>query len=451
MSEGRHHYSLARARSSLLHFGIGRLLSALTGFLVLVQLVRLLEPRDYGTYIALIAFLEIFYLASGLGLSTVAQRYVAEYRIKFGTGDFAGFLWRLLRLRFLFSLAGAALCAAGGAFYGRVHGATLPMEAAALFLLLLVAGSCMRYFDEVFPALLLQAYTQGLALLSNTVKAATLALAGWSQWTLDYRHLVALELATALIALAAAYSLLLRYLARDEAAAPGKGGPAAPHMWQVARRFYLVQVLGQAYSPNAVKLLVTKLLGLQQTALLGFLQSLTDMLRNYSPAYLLAGWLRPLMVSRFVDRRDTREVGNLASLVFKLSLMLLVPFAAWFATSGDLLARWLSNGKYAEASGVLVLLTALVAAQGLHLLMSMVCATLERANANILATAGACLTLPLAMLLSSAYGLAGVVQAMLAGEVFWLAVVMGALRRAGYQIRIDLAGSLKILSTGIAA
>ena len=41
--------------------------------------------------------------------------------------------------------------------------------------------------------------------------------------------------------------------------------------------------------------------------------------------------------------------------------------------------------------GISPVLTALVAAQGLHLLMSMVCATLERANANILATAGACL------------------------------------------------------------
>lgn len=79
---GGGHYSLSRAKRSLLYFGIGKMGSTAAGLACLVIVVRALEREDYGLYVALIALLEIYYLSTGFGLSSAAERYVAEYRVK---------------------------------------------------------------------------------------------------------------------------------------------------------------------------------------------------------------------------------------------------------------------------------------------------------------------------------------------------------------------------------
>lgn len=443
------HYSLDRAKRSLLHFGIGKVASAGFGIVVLVLSVRLLPAKDYGTYIALLAFLELFYVVTGFGLSTVAQRYVAEFRMKAHPADFRRFLSRMVALRLFFAFFSALVVMVVAEPLLAMLGLELSAEVQYLFVMLLVVGSCTRYLDEVFPSLLLQAYTQGLVFMANALKTLALCSAVFFSSNFDFRLMLVLELSVSILAALVGISLLWRYLRTAQPVAAGGEQYGNRQMWPVAIRFYFVQLIGQLYGPNAFKLLLSKIMGLTQTATFGFLQALADMIRNYLPAYLLASWVRPLMVSRYVQRRDMGEVSTVANVVFKLSLMGVVPFAAFFSVHGDRFSAWVSSGKYVEATMVLTALMALIVLQSLHTIMSMVTVTVERAGANVVATAVCCVALPLAGWLSSYWGLAGVVAAMVLAECLWVGIVWAWLAKAGLVVRFDLRGILKILAAGL--
>lgn len=438
------YYSAARARRSLWQFLLGKLLAALAGLAWLIWLVRSAEPAQYGAYVAAMALVEIFYLATGMGLSTRAQRYVAEWRIRARPPAFRRFVMRLLAQRLLFAAIGAGLLAIGLPALLGALGLHLSPAARVALLLWLVAGSLTRQLDEVFPALLLQGASQALSLGANLLRLLAALL-----WTLQASHpsvegLLMLEAGAALLLGALGLLLLARAL-RDAQADPGAtdehDNPARP---AVERRLYLVQLLGQAWSGNTARLLVTQLAGAAQAAALGFAGSLAETLRNYLPAYLLAHWLRPLMVARWSQSRQMAPLALIANAVLKLSLLVLAPLLAYLPLRGDELAAWLSGGRYgpgmAALFGALMLWLLLQCA---HVLLSIVTATVERTRANLAATALGCMFLPAAWLCGER-GASTVVLLLCIAEVLWIGLVGLALARAGLALRWQLAGLLKL-------
>lgn len=442
-------YSGAHARRSLWQFLAGKGAAATLGLLWLLWLVRTLPAAEYGTYVALVAVVEIFYLASGLGLSTLAQRYVAEHRIHAPARQFRRFVGGLLLWRLGFGVVGALLLALGLAPFLQWWGVALAPGAQAGFLAWLVAGSLSRYLDELFPALLLHGMSQGLALLGNALRLA-FALVGGAA-VASHAALVWLELALAVLNTGIGLLLLAAYLRRHPGAAEGVLH-RQPAMWAVARRFYVVQLLGQAWSGNAARLVVSRLVGATATAGFGFCLALVEMLRNYLPAYLLANWLRPLMVARYLEQRSLVPVMQMANAVLKVSWLAVLPFAAFFASHGDALAGWISGGRYREGTGLLlVLLTLWAALQCLHVIVSMVTATLEQATPNLWATALACAALPLAVPLVPWAGAAAVAALLVLAEAAWVGFVLAWMHRRGQPLGFDAVGCGRIVVSTAAA
>ena len=215
-------------------------------------------------------------------------------------------------------------------------------------------------------------------------------------------------------------------------------------MWGVCLRFYVIQVLGQVYGANALKLLVTRTLGLEATAVFGFALALVDMLRNYLPAHLLAGWIRPLLVARYVATRSVDQLSRLAGLVLKVNLLGVLAFAMFFGVAGNAAGGWLSGGRFATMGPLLTALMLLVGLQTAHLLLTMVTLTVERANANLLATVLACVGLPLAAALGTAWGLVGVALGLALAELVWVGTVWIGLRRSAVHLALDWPGMLRL-------
>ncbi len=444
-------YSASQARRSLKHFLFGKAASAIAGLVWLVWLVRVVPAGEYGIYVALLAILEIFYLVSGFGLSTMAQRYLAEFRIKAPRRQFVRFVSSLMLQRLGFA-AGLALLF-GLAMPHVLGWWNLPLAPALRwwFCAWLVSGSVTRYLDEVFPALLLQAASQVFALVTNLSRLGGVWLLSSQGLSVDHRMLVWVELGISVAIATAGISWLARYLRRHPGHESGEYHEN-PMMRRVAWRFYLVQILGQTWSGHAAKLVVTRVAGVTQTAKFGFALSVVEMLRNYLPAYLLANWVRPLMVARYLESRNVEPVTHMANAVFKLSLISLMPFAAYFATHGEAFARWLSKGRYGEdAASMLTWLVIWAALQCMHIVIGMVTATLERANANLWATAFGGVSLPVAVLMSPLLGAVAVPAMMCAAELIWVAVVVGWLARQGVPFRVDLKGSAKVMVCAAAA
>ncbi|MEJ6002093.1 hypothetical protein [Paucibacter soli] len=454
-------YSKTRARRSLWQFLAGKLLAAAAGLIWLLWLVRHTAPLDYGAYVAGLAVVEIFYLVSGLGLSTRAQRYVAEWRLHAPLAQFQRFVARLLFQRLGLALLGALLMSLLATSVRAQMGLPLGAGAQVAMLLWLVAGSLTRQLDEVFPALLMQAASQGLSLMANLLRLG--AALFWTAQGLapSLPELLWLEgLAALLLALAGLFwlSLALRRDARERAQGqvPGEAAHANLERRRVERRLYLVQLLGQAWSGNTARLLLTHLAGAAPAALLGFAGSLADTLRNYLPAYLLAPWLRPLMVAHWTRQRRMEPLARVANAQLKLSLLVLAPLLAYLPQRGDELAGWLSKGRYAEGMGLLFgTLMLWLLLQCAHVLLSMVTATVEHTGANVAATLLGCLFVPVALCLPwQAWGLtigASLVSLLCLAEAVWVLVVGAALRRAGLALPWDWLGLSKLLLAAMLA
>lgn len=451
------YYTKARARRSLGHFLVGKLLSALAGLAWLLWLVRQAEPVHYGAYVAALALVEVFYLVSGMGLSTLAQRYVAEWRIAAAPAQFRRFVWGLMARRALYALLGAGLLALGLAPLLGSLGLSLSTEGQVALLVWLVAGSLTRQLDEIFPALMLQAASQLQSLGANLLRLGSAAI--WMAEGLAPTADRLLHMEAMLACLLALAGLLWLWWAalRPSPQEVRPDGPVAlahhnPARDRVARRLYAVQLLGQAWSGNAARLLVTHGAGAAQAALLGFAASLADTLRNYLPAYLLANWVRPLMVARWRQGRDMAPLALMANALLKLSWLPLAPLLAYFGLRGDEFAAWLSGGRYGAGMGLLLALLMLwLALLCAHLLLSVVTATVEHTGANLQATAFGLAFLPLAAWAALHHGPVAVVALLAAFEALWVLWVGRALRRAALPCRWDRRGLLVLGLAGLLA
>ncbi|TDP63345.1 lipopolysaccharide biosynthesis protein [Roseateles toxinivorans] len=445
----KNYYSASAARRGLLQFALGKIVSAVLGLAFLALSVRLLAPQSYGVYITLLAGAELFYLVTGLGLSTVAQRYVAEYRLKAVAQDFTSFLRRQLRRRVYLSLAALALLllawepamSATGLGLGRSW--MLPVG------LLLLGWSGYCFLEEVMGACLLQGYSQTLAALRNVVRLLVVWYGAHQPSGLTLELMVWAEALVTLASWLTAELLVMRWARRAPSAEGAVADFEAPDMDAVARRFYVVQLAGQAYGINITKMLVMRLLGAAQAASFGVAQSIADIVRNYLPAHLLAGWVRPIMVARYVKNRDLGEVALVVNLVLKVNLLGLLPLAAAFLVAGDELGAWLSNGHYPKLGALLSVMMLGLVLQSLHLLLTMVALTLESARASLRATFAACLALPVLVLLVWQMGIMGAALAMLVTELIWISVAWYTLAGQGHRLHLDLLGWAKIAAAAI--
>lgn len=448
---GNSYYSANAARRGLLHFALGKVVSAALGIAFLVLSIRALAPQSYGVYVTLLAAAELFYLVTGLGLSTVAQRYVAEYRLKALAPQFFAFLRRQMHLRLAFSVVAIVLLLLAWQPLMRWTGLGLAASWMPAVALLMLGWAGVSFLEEVMGACLLQGYAQVLSALRN---GARVAVVGYSLWRGGGLSLETLVWAEALIALCSwllAQALVSRWARRSPSAPGALAGFHAADMQAVARKFYVVQLAGQSYGINVTKMLVMRLLGAVEVASFGVAQSVADMVRNYMPAHLLAGWVRPMMVARYVQRRDIEEVAAIVNLVFKLNLICLLPMAAGFFIAGDELMDWLSKGHYPGVGLLLAVMMLGLVLQTLHLLLTMVALTLESARASLQGTFAACLALPVLVLLIWRFGTLGAALAMLVTELIWIGVAWATLSAQGHRLRFDFRAWGKIALATVAA
>lgn len=443
-------YSIAAARRSLIYFVFGKAGAAVSGLAFLLAVLRIAPVEAYGAYVALMAATEIFYSASNVGLSYFAQRYVPELRIQASARQFNRQVWRLLTTRTWLAVAFAVPVWLVTKSTGSFLSVGLSASAAALFVAGLILGTLMRYIDELLQALLLQGWAQLQSVVRNLVRLAALAVAALFLFDANLQYLLLMEVCVGALAVITGLMTFAHYMKRTAAASGERPEHHSLHgAWAQALRLYFAQILAQGYGPNAMKLLVTSVVGVQGTAVLGFAQSLADLLRNYSPAFLLSGWVRPLMVARYVESRNVSALRPVTQLVVNLSIVGLLPFGMVFAVFGDEVASLFSGGKYRDAAPLLAPLVGVVCLQAVHAVFSMVCATVERTVFILVGTVFAIATLPLAYFLTQWFGLAGTVAALLVGELLWVMAVY--VQMSALFGRADFADSRGLLFAGLLA
>ncbi|MDI1292150.1 MAG: hypothetical protein PSV18_05325 [Methylobacter sp.] len=441
-------YSGAELKLSSVHFLVGKTVSGLLNLGILLWLVRLLAVEEYGAYVALVAGAELVLVITSLGLPWVAARYLPEFRVHANGKQLAQFAWQVITRAFLFAVLGALL------LFIAMPWLLIPMklgqqiDVARLYLLVLVLEGLRRNIQESILEPLLQ---QGQAQFSQVVRNLVLLLCLGVitvQEAVDLHHVVLAELAGTILGTASALRGLNRYL-RTHRNLPAKDGwqpPNWPDMWRTARHMYFSCLVNMTYSQPTFIFLTQRFMGVEATALFGFLLNLYGQVARYLPANLLFGLIRPKLIASYVGEGGMPQLMRNANLVGKMSLFVLMPLLifAWL-TRGELLSL-LSGGKFTQSGyylgGMLLMLIPLSQRQ----ILETVAVACGQSHLCFWGSSLGVLTLPLAYwLLKSGQGLWSPILAMIVGQIVFNTTLITALRLST-TYRPDKVGFFKVMA-----
>ena len=346
-------YSNKALKKSGLQFMVGKLSSSVLTIGILLWLVRLLDIASYGYYVTFVAGLEFALAFTAFGLPWITSRYIPDYRLHAEASLLAKFVRQILSSIMFCTLLGTALLYFTMPWLLTQLEMGALIEMARLYLLVLVMESLRRNVQECILEPLLQ---QGYAQLSQVIRSVVLLLVMGA--ILLYKGKVGLydvimaEFAGTVVGSISGLYGLLRYL-RQHRDAPGKAGWQPPQwatLWQTALHMYLSHMITMLCSRQVYIFLIQRFLGVEATAVFGFLFSLYGQIFRYLPANLLFSLIRPKLMASYVS--EDGGIGKLnanANLAGKLSLFVLLPILSYVWLSGDELLELLSSGKVKAA------------------------------------------------------------------------------------------------------
>lgn len=445
-------YSGAAFKRGVVHFVIGKFTSALLSVGILFWLVRLLAVTEYGTYVTLLAGMGLGLAIVSFGLPWVAARYLPEFRLYAKGKQLARFVWQIIALSGLFSVAGASLLYVAMPWLLAFLDLAQQTDVARLYLLVFVLeGLRLNIQDCILDPLLQQGRSQFSLVARNLALLLFLSAVLTTQGSVHLQHVVFAELAGSFLSVVLSLHGVVRYL-RAHLNLKGKKGWQPSNwseMWLTARHMYFSYLVTLTYGPWVFVFLTQRFLGLETTALFGFLTNLYAQIYRYLPATLLFSLIRPKLVASYIGEGGMAQLTRNANLAGKISLFILMPLLVCVWLTGNELVSLLSGGKFTQAGYYFgCMLLGLIPLSQRQTLETVVVAS-GHGHLCLRCSALGILVLPLAYwLFESGQGLWSPVLAMITSQVIFnvtLIVAMGA----STSYRPDTAGLFKLMTAAL--
>jgi O-antigen/teichoic acid export membrane protein len=453
------HYSHDKVRSAVGYFLVGKMAAGLLAFATLILLVRFMTVSEYGAYVGLIAARGILSMLASLGLDGMAARFLPEFRITSADSTLSTVTIGVVATWMLtLGLIGLVIWLSPVGLLSVLH-----LEDWAslgpMFASLIVVGGLANFSAGILEALLLQKSAQLAATLSSTARLASL-VTPVLQGHVQLADALLAELIGNATMLALTLMTLVAYFAtprsHPDARAPADR-TAILRMGRFSAMNYGGQIVRQAQGPHGLRVAVASTLGTAASAQFGFVMSLADTLQRYLPTVLLAGVIRPVLVSRHIGSGGFDTVNRFASLLFKVNLLIVAPALALTVVHGADLVSLLGGDKYYDARWLLPAAFTLLLSFSHSVIISLVANTIEENGLQLwgggIAVAGLGLGIWLAILLP--VGAYGIIAGTLAGSLLYNFFSVRYLRARGYPYAIDWLTAARILfaaaaSTGMA-
>jgi hypothetical protein len=324
-----------------------------------------------------------------------------------------------------------------------------------LYAFVILFEGSVRYLEIVFESLLEQGRAQVSVVVRNGLRLGWVSLAAWSGHGVRLEDVIHVETTTALIGLLVACVLMARALTtwRPKAAGEDRGANAFPmsRIVPFVLPLLLAQCVTQLYSPDALKLIVSRTIGVAEAAAFGFAHAMSFVLYRYLPATLLIGLIRPMLVARRARQAKDEQLIAVGNLVLKINLALLLPLAALFGVAGRTFAALASGGRYPDAATPLFLLTLLLAFTGVHVVLSALATAVEDRRAVLTGTLVSLPGVVVAIAMAPWLGVVAMVFGLWISELLWCSFTVAVLRRAGFDFRLDWDGWSRFAAAALVA
>jgi O-antigen/teichoic acid export membrane protein len=444
-------YSIAKLRRALLHFVGGRAVQAVARGALVLLVVRLLPTADYGAYMLIVGISEMLLQLCSLGILPVGQRFLPQLVESATRRDTYRFLATITSLQML------TLALVSGLFwwfwadvlpYMNFTAEQIERTRPAVLLFLLMPA--FRFLVELLQALLEQGKAQIVASLVVLARITGIAVLLGAGAEINLERIVLLDSGVTLACLVLAAVLLIRSMRQLEEPANPQPLPVrdmARHVWHMSA----VQLMGTAHTPGALRIVIANSLGIVETGLFAFLQSLQRLVGRYLPGELLRGLVRPMLISRShanggIDRRLEHGVG----LLFKTNLIMVAGGAVAVLIAGDELVALASGGKFSGAGDALLLMVLVLAFTSQRMIVDMLMQILDLTRVLRVAAMLLPLTL-LAVWLCADYGLNAAIAASATGVAVANTFCLWRLRVRTGRFGIDWWGTGSIVLTTLLA
>ena len=376
-------YGGERFKRGLLHFALGKTVSAASGLLAMLLVVRLLPIPEFADYSVLLSLVEVFTAFSALGLAHALLRYVPELYAKHYRIALQKFVFGAFTLRTSLLLLAVSLTYIWSASIAPIIGMADFIEVFRVFLLVVIFRSTNFFLLQILESTMHQGKSQ-LAFSANSL----FRLAGMFYLIrLDHAGLINViwvevlsESLGTFIMLAGVVQVIWR-TAQEQSSPTDDGGWFNKNLRQLVRfalSGYAQHIVGLPFGSNTNRLVGGNLFSHQVMASFGFAQSLYEYIKRYLPAQLLIGLIRPVVVARFSVKRDFAAAAATCERVILINMALIGGIFSALAVGGQETLTWVSGGKYGvDALWVLAALLLVLALETHRLILEMLVQTVE--------------------------------------------------------------------------
>ncbi|WP_140625949.1 beta-1,6-N-acetylglucosaminyltransferase [Methylibium rhizosphaerae] len=443
-------YSGERVRRGIVHFLLGKGVSAVCGFLAMVLVVRALSLQAFADYTVLVALVELATALSGLGLGHVLLRYVPELYEKQYRLSLRRLVWGAIGMRTVAMVLLAVVLHGASSGLAQLVGIAGGGAVVSAFLAVVVLRSTGHFFSQVLESTLHQGISQtgfSLAALLRMVGMAWLMQRGGEVSLIDVIYVEAAADAACMLVLAAGLvKVLYEKAAATESAADGRWMQGRLRaMVRFAAAGYVQHLAILPYGGNTNRLVAGHMLSAPAVANYGFAQSLYEYLKRYLPAQLMVGLIRPVIVARWARERSFPAIAEVSSQVVLINVLLVGGVLAVLAVAGRESLAVISGGKYAgESLAVLLGLCVVLLLETQRQQIEVLVQTVERYEDLIPSNALVAASVLGAVLLLPALGALAFPVANACGLIAGNRWVVSRLRQRGYDYRHDWRGSMLV-------
>jgi len=448
-------YSGEAFKRSIVRYAVGRILNAGLAFAIFVWIARQLPAAEYASYVAAFALVEVGLVVAGFGMEWVTAVYVPQVRLQASGRKLWQFISECAGIQAITLLLGATVLFAAAPHFGELLGLTGAGGAIRMYAVVMFVEGVSRVLrDQLLSCLLLQGAAQVSQLARN---CALLGAAVWlfaDEQRRTAQYLAIAEICASAVSLLIAAGFLTRYLflaRNDPVTSPDWEFPRWPQLLRVARNAWLSNLANLTWGWSVVVLLVTRTLGADATAALGFARNFVEQIRRFMPMEFLFGIMRTLVIARYTRDGDLHSLGLKIGLMYKANLIFVLPLLVACLVLGDQIAIALTDGRYSEAHWYLVGWLLVLIPLAHHRLTDLLAHALHRSELTARASLYLAFT-PIAVVSSAYVGKLFLLFAVLiAAETIYSGIVVRGVKVPGWKYVLDWRGLAKMFAGAVVA
>lgn len=349
-------YGTERVQRGLLHFLIGKGLSAISGLFAILLIIRELAVSEFAAYSVLIALTDLLTAITGLGLVHALSRYVPELYAKGERNALKHFIFKASSIRTIVLIVVVGCVYLFPDWFGNSIGLGTFVSAFKVFLLVVFFRTSAHFLSIVLEASLHQGAVQAGFLVANLIRVVgILFLISQSEMTLmNVIWVEALGDLLCLIVMLDGVFRMLKGMPHNEQSNDNWLSKNTKKITRFALSGYVQQMAMLPYGNHTNRLVGGGLLSSVSMATFGFAQSIYEYAIRYMPAHLLVGMMRPVMTARYSLTRDFSVATTLCNQVIQINIMLTLFIAVFIIVGGQDLLLFVSAGKYGTNAVLLI-------------------------------------------------------------------------------------------------